>query len=120
MDKKLLTIDVSHGTTHDGPGMRTTVFVKGCSLRCLWCQNPESICPTNEVWWDKTLCIGCMSCAQECPTGALQCREEGIHIDRIVCKACGTCAEACPSTAMSWQGQEYELEPLLISPYSRL
>ena len=69
MDKKLLTIDVSHGTTHDGPGMRTTVFVKGCSLRCLWCQNPESICPTNEVWWDKTLCIGCMSCAEVCPTG---------------------------------------------------
>jgi len=113
MDKKLLTIDVSHGTTHDGPGMRTTVFVKGCSLRCLWCQNPESICPTNEVWWDRTLCIGCMSCSAVCPTGALQCLEEGIHIDRIRCKACGTCAEECPSTAMSWQGQEYELEPLL-------
>ena len=43
MEDKLLTIDVSHGTTHDGPGMRTTVFLKGCSLHCLWCQNPESI-----------------------------------------------------------------------------
>ncbi len=113
MQKKLLTIDVSHGTTHDGPGMRTTVFVKGCPLHCLWCQNPESIRPTNEVWWDRSLCIGCGCCAAACPSGALQCREEGVHIDRSICRACGTCAEACPATAMSWQGQEYEMEGLL-------
>ena len=113
MKDKLLTIDVSHGTTHDGPGMRTTVFVKGCSLHCLWCQNPESINPRNEVWWDGASCIGCGSCAAACATGALTMLPERIHIDRAVCRACGRCVEACPAAAIVWQGQEYDLETLL-------
>lgn len=113
MERRLLTIDVSHGTTHDGPGMRTTVFVKGCSLHCLWCQNPESIRTRNEVWWDAASCIGCGSCAAACATGAIAMLPERIHIDRAVCRACGRCVEACPANAMLWQGQEYDLETLL-------
>ena len=113
MDKKLLTIDVSHGTTHDGPGMRTTVFVKGCPLHCRWCQNPESIRMRNEVWWDAASCIGCGSCVAACTTGALQMLPERIHIDRTKCASCGSCAEACPAGAMLWQGQAYDLESLL-------
>ena len=113
MNKKLLTIDVSHGTTHDGPGMRTTVFVKGCPLHCRWCQNPESIRVRNEVWWDASSCIGCGSCAAACTTGALQMLPERIHIDRTKCAACGKCADACPASAMLWQGQAYDLESLL-------
>lgn len=109
----LRTIDVSHGTTHDGPGMRTTVFVKGCPLHCLWCQNPESISPHNEVWWSAADCIGCGSCRKACQNGALSFEEKGIHIRRDVCEKCGACAEACPTTAMSLQGQEYDLETLL-------
>ncbi len=110
---KLLTIDVSHGTTHDGPGMRTTVFVKGCPLRCAWCQNPESISRRNEVWWDKTNCIGCMSCADACTHGALTADDNGIQIDREACAVCGECADACPTEAMSRQGQEYDLDTLV-------
>ena len=113
MSDTLLTIDVSHGTTHDGPGMRTTVFVKGCSLHCMWCQNPESINPRNEVWWDRTLCIGCLSCKDACPTGALRALPEGIVIDRTVCKSCLSCADACPATAMSPAGQEYDMDAIM-------
>ncbi len=97
----LLTIDVSHGTTHDGPGMRTTVFVKGCPLRCAWCQNPESIPVINGVWWDKTLCIGCGSCKEACPQSAITFGEKGILIDREKCTSCLSCADACPAPAMS-------------------
>lgn len=113
MEKKLLAIDISHGTTHDGPGLRTTVFVKGCSLRCRWCQNPESISMQNEPWWDETLCIGCMSCVKACPTTALKAGEKGFEIDREKCRKCGNCTAACPSTAMSLEAQEYSLEELI-------
>lgn len=113
MNKRLLTIDVSHGTTHDGPGMRTTVFVKGCPLHCVWCQNPESISQKNEVWWSERDCIGCLSCKEACESGALQCDEGGIRIDRGLCKKCGSCVDACPSSAMSWQGQEYDMDVLV-------
>ena len=113
MEKKLLTIDVSHGTTHDGPGMRTTVFVKGCSLCCAWCQNPESIDTKNAVWWTAADCIGCGSCGEACPSGALCMEEKGIRIQRDICLRCGACAEICPSMAMSWQGQEYDMDTLV-------
>ena len=108
-----MTIDVSHGTTHDGPGMRTTVFVKGCPLHCAWCQNPESIAAENEVWWSMRDCIGCLSCVNACTSGALKNESSGIIIDRAVCRKCGTCVEVCPSSAMSWQGKEYDLDSLV-------
>ncbi|MBE6541119.1 MAG: glycyl-radical enzyme activating protein [Ruminococcaceae bacterium] len=109
----LLTIDVSHGTTHDGPGMRTTVFVKGCPLHCLWCQNPESIGIKNEVWWSQPDCIGCESCMKACPNSAIFGDERGIHVDRTKCAVCGTCADTCPSSAMSRQGEEYTMDKLM-------
>ncbi len=111
--QKLLTIDVSHGTMHDGPGMRTTVFVKGCPLHCLWCQNPESISRKNEVWWDKAKCIGCKSCIAVCPNHALSTGEKGIFFDREKCAVCGDCADICPTEAMSRQAQEYDMDTLI-------
>lgn len=113
MKKEVLIIDVSHGTTHDGPGMRTTVFFKGCPLRCQWCQNPESIAVKNETWWSKNDCIGCLSCLNACPNNALKVSDNGILIDRLKCKNCGACVDDCPSTALDWQAKAYDMDTLL-------
>lgn len=98
--------DVFYGTTHDGPGMRTTFFLKGCPLRCAWCHNPEGISPKQQVWWDSRKCIGCLSCKDQCPNGAFTMDEQGIHIDQALCAACGLCAQQCPSKALSVVGRE--------------
>lgn len=103
----LKVFDVFYGTTHDGPGMRTTFFLKGCPLRCAWCHNPEGISPKQQVWWDSRKCIGCFSCKDQCPNGAFQMDEQGIHIQRQLCVACGLCAQQCPSRALSVIGREY-------------
>lgn len=113
MNKTMLTIDISHGTTHDGPGIRTTVFTKGCPLHCIWCQNPESIERQNGVWWSAQDCIGCGCCTNACANDAITLTESGVHIERERCHGCGSCAEACPTTSLSMQGQEYTLDDLL-------
>ena len=98
--------DVFYGTTHDGPGMRTTFFLKGCPLRCAWCHNPEGISPKRQVWWDSRKCIGCLSCKDQCPNGAFTMDERGIRIDREKCVACGLCAQQCPAKALNVVGRE--------------
>jgi pyruvate formate lyase activating enzyme len=110
---KCLVIDISRGTTHDGPGMRTTVFFKGCPLNCLWCQNPEGIRAEQEIWWERRRCIHCLSCQQACPVNAIIEDEDGLHIERATCTLCGACVEACPALAMSYTGQEWTLDQLL-------
>lgn len=114
MDKlKCLTIDIFRGTTHDGPGMRTTVFIKGCPMHCLWCQNPESINLGQDIWWEERKCIGCFACKKACPEGAVISGEKGMEIDRSKCSVCGACADACPSQAMSFTGKEFTIEQLV-------
>ncbi len=99
-------------STEDGPGIRTTVFFKGCSLRCAWCHNPESISPKPQVHWLENRCIGCQTCIQTCPVRAIDWTEAGPLIDRARCDGCGLCAEACPANAMERLGTEVELEAL--------
>jgi pyruvate formate lyase activating enzyme len=100
-------------STEDGPGIRTTVFFKGCSLRCAWCHNPESLLLKPEVQWIGNRCIGCDSCIEACPKQALSKKPTGIERNRILCDACGVCVQACPSGAMEMLGEETSIEELV-------
>ncbi|MBE6749811.1 MAG: glycyl-radical enzyme activating protein [Ruminococcaceae bacterium] len=110
---KAFVFDIYRGTTHDGPGMRTTVFFKGCPLHCAWCHNPESISPKQQVWWDSTACIGCFECVKSCPFGCCKATESGIYTDTASCTLCGKCVKACPSGAQSFIGKNYSAEELV-------
>jgi pyruvate formate lyase activating enzyme len=100
-------------STEDGPGIRTTVFLKGCPLRCNWCQNPEGLSPSPEVWWTGSRCIGCRTCLSVCGHAALSLDGGGISIRKEVCQGCGECAEACPSTALETLGRRWSAEDLI-------
>ena len=111
--QQALIFDIYRGTSHDGPGQRDTVFFKGCPLNCAWCHNPEGISAKPLVWWQSRQCIGCLLCKESCKSGALEAREDGIHINRSLCISCGSCVKECPSQALSFSGETWTLEKLL-------
>ena len=99
-------------STEDGPGIRTTVFYKGCPLHCAWCHNPESLNVHTEVQWYKSRCIVCDSCIEVCDLNSITRSEDGIERDRAICSACGNCTEACPTGAMEKLGMEWTVKDL--------
>ena len=103
--------DVRRYSIHDGPGIRTTAFLKGCPLRCDWCQNPESQSPDREAFVFPARCIGCGTCVPACPRGAIS--PETRRQDPERCDCCGTCVEACPSGARQILGRDWSVEELL-------
>src|SRR5512140_1045613 len=90
---------------HDGPGIRTTVFLKGCPLRCLWCQNPESQSARPELFFDAEKCKGCGTCVAVCPEQAITVHDERSWTDRARCTGAGKCADACPNEARNLMGR---------------
>lgn len=95
-----LVFEVARGTTHDGPGVRTTFFLKGCPLECAWCQNPEGIRPENEISLDGDSCRRCLACVAACPAGAVSAKGREPVLNRSLCTLCGRCAQACPPGAI--------------------
>ena len=106
-----LIADIKRMTLHDGPGIRSTVFVKGCPLRCLWCHNPESISPKPQMLYHENLCLHCGSCEEACPDKAVR---KGV-IDRTRCSGCGKCSENCFRGALVLSGKTMTAEEVFRS-----
>ncbi|MCD8301915.1 MAG: glycyl-radical enzyme activating protein [Prevotellaceae bacterium] len=107
-----LVFDIKRFSLNDGPGIRTTIFMQGCPLHCVWCHNPEGISPHPVRLYNKKKCIGCSSCVEACPHGVLRLTPDGI-VGGEGCVLCGSCAEACPSRAMEMAGKEWTVEQLM-------
>ncbi len=101
---KGLVFNIQKFSLHDGPGIRTTVFMKGCSLSCRWCSNPESMNRHKEIMIYDVRCIGCKKCVEACPVGAIAFTERGREIDWDKCDNCLECARVCPSKAIECVG----------------
>lgn len=106
-------LEIQRMSTEDGPGIRTTVFMKGCPLSCTWCHNPESISPRPQVHWIGSRCIMCKMCMDVCPENALYLDEGGIEVNRELCTGCGRCADECPSTALELLGRKWTIHELV-------
>ncbi len=108
-----IVFDIQKFSVHDGPGIRTTVFLKGCPLRCVWCHNPESWSPRPQILFSAEKCTGCRRCATACPHGCHAVTSEGHRFDRVACTACGACAQACLNEALEVCGEEKTTDDVL-------
>ena len=109
-----LIFDIEKFAVHDGPGIRTVVFLQGCPLHCPWCHNPESHSFEPELLFDATKCVGCRRCSAVCPQSCHAFGEDGQHhIDRERCLHCGRCAEVCPVGALAIAGKAMTVAEIL-------
>ncbi|MBR6202779.1 MAG: glycyl-radical enzyme activating protein [Bacteroidaceae bacterium] len=107
-----LIFDIKRFAINDGPGIRTTLFMKGCPLRCVWCHNPEGFEEKPVKMYTKKKCIGCQSCVEVCPEKNLVLTPDGIK-DLGHCTACGKCTDECPTLALEMAGKEWKMEDLM-------
>lgn len=108
-----MVFDIKKFAIHDGPGIRTTVFMKGCPLHCRWCHNPESISPKVEISFVEHKCIGCGWCLENCPHHAQQMSASQRVFDRAKCKCCGICASRCYAGALEVVGKEMSVSEVI-------
>ncbi len=108
-----LIFDIKRYAINDGPGIRITIFLKGCPLSCKWCHNPESQSPEKQKFYTASKCIGAQDCIEVCPNNALTLTPNGIVTDYERCLLCGKCADACPTKAIEMVGELYSVQQLL-------
>ena len=104
--------NIQRFSLHDGPGIRTTVFFKGCPLHCQWCQNPEGLTIETVLFSYQNKCLGCGACLAQCPSAAISIRESGPVIDRDRCNLCLKCVDVCPVEAIQAAGREISVANL--------
>lgn len=108
-----IVFGIQRMSIHDGPGIRTTVFLKGCNVNCKWCHNPEGIPMQPLIGWNEDRCIGCGACAAACPNGCHS-LENGVHrFQRQACIACGKCVDACPVQALELIGKRMTADEVM-------
>lgn len=108
-----LIFDIKPYSINDGPGIRVTLFFKGCPLSCAWCHNPEGISPHVQKLYTKKKCIGCESCVEECPENALKLTDDGIVTNTNLCTLCGKCADVCPTLAIEMSGKQMNVNEIM-------
>lgn len=112
-EMKACIFNIQKYSIHDGPGIRTVVFFKGCPLRCKWCSNPESQYAAPQITWDRGKCIKCLHCVNSCPEKAILQIDSHIIINPSKCTACLECTKGCPQNALSIQGKYVNLSYIM-------
>lgn len=110
---KVSIFNIQKFSIHDGPGIRTVVFFKGCPLRCKWCSNPESQIAHIQIFWNREKCLHCKLCKTHCPTDSISFENNSFHLKHNICTGCMTCINQCPVKALEYVGKQMTLEKVM-------
>ncbi|VDN48286.1 Glycyl-radical enzyme activating protein [Petrocella atlantisensis] len=112
-ESKGMVFNIQKFSLHDGPGIRTVIFFKGCPLHCPWCSNPESLSKNVQITWNKNTCTGCHDCIRACPEKAIKSVDENIVIDEDLCTGCLLCTQICPTNSLGFEGKLYSIDGIM-------